>query len=114
MVGMEMRGEQPRRALPGKRAVEQPVPGFAGERGVHAGVDQGDSLAVIESPDVDVPERARHGHARPADAGRDLVKRAELGPERPKRIDEAAMAGRPRERRVGRGRGHARGAPLSA
>ncbi len=71
MVGVAVRHDQPRDALPGERAGEQLRPRTATGAVVDAGVEDGHPVVVVDQVDVDVIQPERKRQASPADPGRD-------------------------------------------
>ena len=99
MVRMEMGADHPGHRPPGQRACEHRLPSFARGGHVEAAVDQRDAVAIVEDPEIDMVQRARHRRARPADSIGQLDDRARLAARcgRADRLDPGANKAR-RER----------------
>ena len=98
MIGVEMRTDHLGHAHARQRPLPQRLPRPSGICGVHAGVDQGDALAlivgVVEQPAIDVLERPGNMQPYPAHAGGHghHLARGRFGPA--ERIGQTFMAGR--------------------
>ncbi len=85
MVGMEMGHDQPGHRPAGPAAVGDAEPVEDGEPVLlglvqqHAGIDDGEAVAIFQQPQVDMVELEGQRHAQPVDAGRDLNRLGGVG-----------------------------------
>ncbi len=80
VVGVHVGDEHPGHPLAVQRLGEDVAPG-GGRGGVlHAGVDNGPAIAILERPDVDVGQRTAQRHAHPFHAWRNVHRAAQGGP----------------------------------
>ena len=72
MVGMKVRGDDPRQRPAAQHPVEQRLPRRLGRLVAEPGVDERPAGAVLDEVDVHVVEQERQSEPRPQDAGRNL------------------------------------------
>jgi hypothetical protein len=79
MVGMEMRGDDPRQRSSAQHPVKQRLPRRLGRLVTEPGVDERPAGAVFDEVDVHVVEEERQSEPRPQDTGCDLDRGAGRG-----------------------------------
>jgi len=79
MVGMEMRGDDPRQRPSAQHPVEEWLPRRLGRLVAEPGVDERSPGAVLDEVDVHVVEEERQSEPRPQDTGCHLYRGAGRG-----------------------------------